>query len=30
MEGNPKAPRIHIEHQEEPPHEAFIQRVMAL
>lgn len=27
MEGNPKAPRIHIEHKLEPPHEAFVQRV---
>ncbi|CAG9804347.1 unnamed protein product [Chironomus riparius] len=25
MEGNPKAPRIHIERQLDPPHEAFVQ-----
>ena len=27
MEGNPKAPRIHIERQPEPPREAFVQHV---
>lgn len=30
MEGNPKAPRIHIERQLDPPHEAFVQRVIEL
>ena len=30
MEGNPKAPRIHIERQLDPPHDAFVQRVIAL
>jgi hypothetical protein len=27
MEGNPKAPRFHIEKQPEPPREAYIQVV---
>jgi hypothetical protein len=27
MEGNPKAPRFHIEHHSEPPREAYHQHV---
>jgi hypothetical protein len=29
MEGNPKAPRFHLEQQAEPPHEAYVQHVCA-